>query len=209
MALYGIYLVAKPTKADEITDLETFFYFLGGWMLVSNIVSETTQGQAWSLANDIKKISEYSSNSLGLSTSALASLQNHIHFDQVRFFCHKKIPGRTFHIATKNNTVGKAVVRYLTGRIDPFPTACGSYDKMADDNALMSQQCSQWVNDGAHRLNKWSHKNILKAERLYNHLAFVAYSNHWIVPFTKGGRWECDDYQGTISVGDTWKIFVR
>jgi len=176
----------------------------GGWMLVSNIVSETSQGQAWSPTNDFKDISEYSSNSLGLTTSALASLQNHVHFDQLRFFCHKKVPGRTMHIATKNNIAGEKVVRFLTARSDPFPAACGSFDKMTDDNSFLSQQCSKWGSSG-----KWSHSSIPKQDRLFNHLAYVAYKRHYFVQFTKGGRWECDDFRGTLSVGDTWKIFVR
>ncbi len=178
-------------------------------MLVSNIVSETNQGQAWSPTNDFKDITEYSSNSLGLTTSALASLQNHVHFDQLRFFCHKKVPGRTIDIATKNNVPGKSVVRYLSARSDILPAACGSFDKLTDDNSYLSQQCSKWGYDGKYEVNKWSHIHTPKQNRLFDHLAFVGSKYHYLVQFSKGSRWECDDFHDTLSVGDTWKIFVR
>eukprot|EP00794_Sanderia_malayensis_P004393 gene4393-4981_t len=179
----------------------------GGWMLVSNIVSETTNGRAWSQSNSVATVSKYPSKAFGLSASGLKSLQDLIHFDQLRFFCHKKNPGRTFHIATKKNGTGKAVVRYFTDRTNAFPTACGSYSKMADDNSMLSQKCNDW----GYNLSKWGHSGF-ENTRLYNHAAFVVDSYHWIVPFTTGGRWECDDYtpRGTqVSVGDAWKIFIR
>eukprot|EP00794_Sanderia_malayensis_P012219 gene12219-13477_t len=184
----------------------------GGWMLVSNIVSETTNGRAWSQSNSIATVSKYPSKAFGLSPSGLKSLQDLIHFDQLRFFCHKNHPGRTIDIATKKNHAGKAVVRYFTARTNAFPTACGSYSKMADDNSMLSQNCIDWGKVGAHfKVNKWGHTGIRNA-RLYNHPAFVYYKYHWIAPFTTGGRWECDDYtvgRTQVSVGDAWKIFIR
>ena len=37
-------------------------------------------------------------------------------FEQMRFYCHKKIPGKVFHVATKPNSLGEAVIQYFTGQ---------------------------------------------------------------------------------------------
>eukprot|EP00794_Sanderia_malayensis_P004392 gene4392-4979_t len=204
----GQYWVNLDKPREVYCDMETDG---GGWMLVSNFVSEATNGRAWSQGNSIATVSKYPSKAFGLSASGLKSLQDLIQFDQLRFFCHKNNPGRTVHIATKNNDAGKAVVRYFTGCTNAYPTACGSYSTMADDNSMLSQKCNDWGYNGTYKVNKWGHSGIGNT-RLYDHLMVVAYKYHWIVPFTTGGRWECDDYtpSGTqVSAGDAWKIFIR
>jgi hypothetical protein len=95
---------------------------VGGWTLISNLVLNESTGMDWSLANDYRQIDEYDKN-LGLSTDALRILGTKMSIKQLRFFCHKKIPGRYFHIATE--TISLVTTLFVTSQIkqtlSPFP----------------------------------------------------------------------------------------
>jgi hypothetical protein len=64
-----------------------------------------------------------------------------IPFNQLRFHCFKKIPGRTFHVATKNNDLGDNVVKFFTAQIDKLPKSCGSFYPLPEDNSMLSRNC--------------------------------------------------------------------
>ena len=131
-------------------------------------------------------------------------------FKQLRFFCHKKIPGRTFDIATKINSLGHRVVQYFTAQTNTFPVSCGSYYKLSDDNSIIAKECAKWgYISRRYYAGKWHHDGYSSSDRLFNHAAFVKSKAHWIVEHSSNGRWECDDYGGTKSTGDFWKIYVR
>ena len=58
--------------------------------------------------------------------------------------------------------------------------------------------------------NKWSRgdrKWNSAVERLYNHVAYIAFNHHWNLV----GRnpFECDDFGASPSSGDFWKVFVH
>jgi hypothetical protein len=131
-------------------------------------------------------------------------------FKQLRFFCRKKIPGRSFDIATEKNNLGHHVVQYFTAQTNTFPKSCGSYYRLSDDNSILASQCSQWGYQSKYFVGKWHHAGFASNNRLFNHLAFVRSKAHWVVA---NGRWECDDYSSNngyaISAGDFWKIYVR
>lgn len=188
----------------------------GGWTLVSNLVLNDSVGFSWTLADDYNKISDYNTAKLGISTYALEALRQKMPFTQLKFYCHKKIPGRTFHIVTKKNTLGQHVVHFFTARNNSLPKACGSFYRLADDNSEMARGCSKWGYEaGQYYVGKWLHASLPVDSRLFNHLVFIKAKAHWLLPGSPDayGRWECDDYlynHGfTRSAGDFWKIFVR
>jgi hypothetical protein len=189
------------------------FYLVGGWTLISNLVLNESTGMDWSLANDYRQIDEYNKN-LGLSTDALRILGTKMSIKQLRFFCHKKIPGRYFHIATENNILGHDVVRYFSNQTNTIPISCGSYYLLSDDNSVLASNCSQWGNNlSDYYVGKWHHARGQSNDRLFDHLVFYAFKAHWVVANVANGRWECDDYHKSIgfaiSAGDFWQIFVR
>ena len=58
-------------------------------------------------------ISDYHSNKMVISTSAMKKLYGDLNFQQIRFYCRKHNVGRTFHVITATNSSGNAVVQYL------------------------------------------------------------------------------------------------
>lgn len=125
----------------------------------------------------------------------------HLPFTQLRFHCHKKRPGRTFHVITAANNTGGAVVQYFRGQMSTQPDACDSFVRMDDDNATLSTLCRQW---GPGKAGKWGSDD----DGLHNHPAYVESAYHWVM--TSGqSRWDCDDFTNALFTGDFWKVFVR
>ena len=194
----------------------SFSNLLGGWTLITNLVLEKSEGMDWSLTKKYRQIKEYKTNKLALSTDGLHTLGTKMSFEQLRFFCHKKIPGRTFDIATRTNSSGNQVVQYFTAQTNDLPESCGSYYRLSHDNSTLAGQCARWgYQSGNNFVGKWNsdYDQSSPENRLLDHAAFVASEGHWHVEQSKG-RWECDDYRVenegyTVSSGDFWKIFVR
>ena len=194
----------------------SFSNLLGGWTLITNLVLEKSEGMDWSLTKKYRQIKEYKTNKLALSTDGLHTLGTKMSFEQLRFFCHKKIPGRTFDIATTTNRSGRnQVVQYFTAQTNILPESCGSYYRLSDDNSTLAGQCARWGRQlSKDFVGKWhSDEGPSSSEnRLLDHAAFVSGDVHWFVQ-QSNGRWECDDYVNKagyrVSSGDFWKIFVR
>ena len=159
-----------------------------------------------SVETSYKGISNYHNTQTFLTKSAMNELWSHSPFTQLRFHCSKQ-HGRTFHVTTVANSTGEAVVKYFSGQTDVQPDACGSFIRMENDNSRLAGVCRKWGYNGvSYKVGKWG--SALDQERLYNHVAFIASSHHWLL--TPGGsRWECDDYDVGASSGDFWKVFVR
>ena len=181
--------------------------FPGGWLLVSNAVLDgSSSTPQLSIETSYRGISNYHNNQTFLTKSAMNEIRTHLSFTQLRFHCQKQ-QGRTFHVTTAANSTGETVVQYFSGQTDVQPDACGSFVRMENDNSLLAGSCRQWgFNGTSYYVGKWGH--ALDQDRLYNHGAFIASANHWLL--TPGGsRWECDDYDVGVSSGDFWKVFVR
>ena len=180
-----------------------FVLYLGGWTLVHNITLQTSQPFQIDLQTNWKSISNYATGKLALTGSALGDLMIKMPFEQMRFYCFKKMPGRIFHIATNANKSGNDVIRYFTAQTDVFPESCGSYVPLIDDNSQLSPNCAKWKWNSA----RWGEQGVGQNHRLINHLAFISGQYHWNTLGTH--RWECDDNENNVSAGDYWKIFVR
>ena len=137
----------------------------------------------FSLTDDYRQIKKYEKNKLALTTYGLRTLGTKLSFKQLRFFCHKKIPGRTFDIATTTNSSGNHVVQYFTAQTDILPELCGSYYRLPKDNSTLASQCVRWgFQSTKYFVGKW-HNDLrpIVANRLLDHAAFVAYGSHWAV----------------------------
>ena len=185
------------------------FVFSGGWLLVTNVVADSSASfGGWSAVSSYRGISEHGNNRLRITKTAMKNLRTHLNFTQLRFHCSKQ-EGRTFHVTTVLNSTGEAVVQYFSGQTNVLPASCGSFQRMADDNSQLSVTCDRWGNDGsAHHVGKWGHQKKDKEYIMYNHAAFVAFKNHWVI---LDSNQLCDDKDtaDTLSPGDFWKVYVR
>lgn len=179
----------------------------GGWLLVMNVITGSSHYNQLSVVTSYRGISDYHSNKMVITTSAMKELYGDLNFQQIRFHCRKHSVGRTFHVVTAANSFGNAVVQYFSGLTDALPDSCGSYARMEDDNSRLARLCSEWDFDQS---GKWSYsmrKWNKTVERLYNHAAWTLFKHHW--DLVQRNPFECDDFGASPSSGDFWKVFVR
>ena len=180
-------------------------YFAGGWLLVSNVVVDDPSSRELYIESSYREISNCHRNKkLFITENAMKELRTHLSFTQLRFQCNKQ-KGRMIHVTTATNSSGEAVVQYFSGQTSLRPLACGSFNRMKEDNSTLTGVCHQWKDQ------QWGHAVPSKGTLTY-HPFYVNASYHWLL--TPGGpRWECDDYTGKtffgLSSGDFWKVFVR
>lgn len=154
-----------------------------------------------------EQLTNYSSNYHVLVMNGLLDLRTDMGFEQMRFYCHKKNPGKVFHVATKKNLLGEAVLQYFTGITTTPPQACDSFSTFADDNSTLSRKCAEW----GYPFNSdfWG-KNQTYSMAMYRRLvvwrpldgkAYIVamYSNDYF----------CEDNIKQGSPGDEWKVYVR
>ena len=177
----------------------------GGWLLVSNVVVDDPSSRQLWIASSYREISNCHWNkTLFITENAMKELRTHLSFTQLRFHCNKQ-KGRMIHVTTAANSSGEAVVQYFSGQTDGRPLACGSFNRMKDDNSNITGVCHQWKDQ------QWGYPPSAK-ETLSDRAFCVPYKYHWLL-IPGNQRWECDDYISkrffALSSGDFWKVFVR
>ena len=155
-----------------------------------------------------EQLSNYKSNDHMLLAEGLLTLREEMGFDQLRFYCHKKDPGSVFHITTKKNPLGEAVVKYFIGLTNTPPQACDSFSTFPDDNSTMSRNCADWGTMSA-MAGTWG-RNQTFGVRMYHRLVLCkpGDSNKYIVAMSKNDYF-CEDNVKQASPGDEWKVYVR
>ena len=157
-------------------------------------------------------ISEQVENRIVLNMG-LQKLKQDMGFDQLRFYCRKKSVGRSFHIMTNNDTLGRNAVRSIIEKYLPQAKACGSFTVLPDDTSVLPQNCAKWgfTSGKGYMVDKWgSSYGKPRDDRLYDKIAFMKdppnTHNICYLP-TKG--YNCDDNSPTVSAGDKFEIYVR
>ena len=163
------------------------------------------------IVSDYRMISEQVENRI-FDANCLTKLKQDMGFDQLRFYCRKKSVGRTFHIMTKNNTLGQNVVRSMIKKFFPLAHACGSYTVMPDDTSILSQNCLKWgYRQPRFNVNRWGSNapNKHGKTRLFQKSAFAKINKtmHSISYLSK--QYYCDDSSSSVSAGDKFELYVR
>ncbi|XP_068722089.1 uncharacterized protein [Montipora capricornis] len=205
----GYYWIDPEKSGNPLKVFCDMTTYGGGWLLISNIVSQTTSPPFKVPSNNSYR--GIASGQMVLSKTAMAQLQAILPFTQLRFHCRKQ-KGRTFHVSTAANSSGEAVVNYFAGQTDVQPSACLSFVRMKDDNSKLAQVCNKWGLEGPwYEVGKWGHNRI--EDRLYDYPAFASGTSHWLI---HGSYQLCDDlhtgnsgYLALTPGDDFWKIFVR
>ena len=183
----------------------------GGWTLVRRV--KLTDGSFPSKNQQVKvldyreQLQNYNSNDHVLSMSGFMDLRADMNFEQMRFYCHKKIPGKVFHVATKTNSLGEAVIQYLTGETTTPPQACDSFSTFPDDNSTLSLQCTEW---GTLQLRDiWGVNNNFALGMSYRLVKWMPTSQQPYVVAMANSNYFCEDSEKQGSPGDEWKVYVR
>ena len=154
-------------------------------------------------------LSNHSSNKYYLLRDGFNKLKNDMAFTQIRFYCFKKKRNGVFHIMTNNDPKGASVVKFFT-ESDTWPEACDSFTRLPDDNSTLARNCDMW---GYLTTDRWGHRTFLDDVRLYLRPVFRRDENYYAFYIQDNNpRWLlCEDNRDEIAVslGDTWRIFVR
>ena len=188
------------------------YLVLGGWTLIYRTILQSSDlVTSFTTVDNYRSIFIYKNNQLSTVT-VLNQLRQDMGFGQVRFYCYKKLVGRTLHIMTKDSPEGELVIRYFTNSTER-PAACGSFTALPDDNSAVSQQCSQWGFHNGATDEKWGSSRSIVQDRLYSEPIWSRLESKHILR-TKPIRslLYCDDHWDNNiqhSAGDFWLIFVR
>lgn len=196
--------------------LNAIFLTLGGWtaiQLVTYVESKLQFETTTFYASSYKDISKYNNHRQKVPSSVLLELRNDMGFKQLRFYCYKKTVGVMVHIMTNINPLGEAAVNYFIddNLISNRPQTCGSYTVLPDDNSTMSEDCSTFGWNGTHADGKWAKYAAKGRARILRPIMRVK-SGYKYIFNSYPTRRDCDDSKdgnASLSVGDTWSIFVR
>jgi len=179
----------------------------GGWTMIGQAEARTDlEGEQIDsreiLSNNIEELSNVTTKRYLLGEKGLRRLQRYTNFTQIRFYCHKPWHGRTLHIVTSKNDLGKGVVNLMAGRSDDEPKSCNSYVRMNDDSSNIGAHCESWFKQTWYG---WAYEN-----RMYAYPMTIYKRYHLNL---NGKRQECDDYTHTHKPGfnkiGRWAFYVR
>ena len=154
-----------------------------------------------------EQLQNYNSNDHVLTMEGFGKLREDTGFKQMRFYCHKKIPGKVFHVATETNSLGEAVIQYFTGKSITPPHACDSFSAFPDDNSTLSRNCAAWGIMKTY--GSWG-KNQTFILNMCNRLVVwkVNGKEQYVVAMCNNDYF-CEDTENQGSPGDEWKVYVR
>ena len=187
------------------------FFPVGGWTLIAQtVVRNSTSFSPMVREKDFRMIQNYSSGVVRVNVTAILQLKQLVNFTQIRYFCHKKSSGRTFHVMTKTDLHGERAVRYFIEDPSVQPRACGSFEALPDDNSFLAANCDKWGHDGFRsECEKWGYYKNNGLYRIYNDP--IIWEGKYYVNL-KPSILSCDDSRDApfpLSQGDKWQLFVR
>ena len=187
------------------------FICSGGWTLIRRVKltdgSLPDKDQQIAVEDYREQLVNYNSNDHVLAINGFQNLKTDMGFEQMRFYCHKKIPGKVFHLATKKNSLGEAVRQHFTGISSTPPQACDSFSAFPDDNSTLSQKCAEWgatFNSGV-----WGKSQTAGPLRMSYRL--VVWKPTGVNPSVVAmctNDYFCEDSVKQGSPGDEWKVYV-
>ena len=168
--------------------------------MIGNITSTGSSIlEAEAFTDNINELTQVSSGKFILSATGLKLLQVEFGFKQVRMYCYKPSVNRTFHIMTNPDSLGEAVITFMTLGSDVRPKSCNSYTALPDDNSVMSNNCLLW------RDASWSYPGLGAIKvRIYFIQVNVNGKRHNMNPIKFN---ECDD--DSPEKEGKWLFYVR
>ena len=194
-----------------IIHFDDSFICSGGWTLIRRVKltdgSPPSKEQQVGLDDYKEQLKNYSSHDHVLKMKGFLDLRADMGFEQMRFYCHKKIPGKVFHVATKTNSLGEAVIQYFTGKTTNPPQACDSFSTFPDDNSTLSLKCAGWGN--LQDTDIWGIDKSYALSMSHRLVVWRATPQEPYVVAMCNDNYFCEDYSELVSPGDEWKVYVR
>ena len=122
--------------------ISSMFLLTGGWFLLFN----HTGGKKQKLQKPDLYIKNYPRDILWRGD--IGDFRKKYPFSQLRFYCRADHPNRKFHIRTLNTKSGFLVADYFATSLSTGPKACGSFERYADDNSVLANNCFHWGSHG-------------------------------------------------------------
>ena len=212
----------QRSKAHFIINFEKLHFFIhfnvlllfirsGGWTLIRRVKltdgSLPSKEQQVGLDDYKEQLKNYNSHDHVLRLKGFFDLRADMGFEQIRFYCHKKIPGKVFHVTTKTTPLGEAVIQYFTGNTTTSPQACDSFSTFPDDNSTLSRKCAEWGSLQFHDI--WGIDKsyvLIMSHRLV--VWRVTPQEPYLVAMCNDNYF-CEDFVKQGSPGDEWKVYVR
>lgn len=197
----GMYWISLDVPTQVYCDMDTK-YDGGGWTLIGRV--NIRDGDIDSgffdifkelLSNALSDLSFTRVKNLLLGSTGLRQLQRYTNFTQIRFYC-RKAHGRTLHIYTQENALGKCVVDLMTEKQLRTPQSCGSYGRFDDDTSYIGDTCNAWCD------NSWMLGP--KDTKMYDRPIAILYKHHFDVQ-----QMECDDVFNWREYAGEWGFYVR
>lgn len=183
----------------------------GGWTLIRRVKlingSLPSKEQQVVLKDYREQLKNYDSNDHVLEMKGFLDFRADMGFEQMRFYCHKKIPGKVFHVATETNSLGEAVIQYFTGNTTTLPHACDSFSTFPDDNSTLSLKCAEWGGFGYSDI--WGKNKTTSLSMWHRLVVWRATSEETYVVAMCNNNYFCEDNKKQGSPGDEWKVYVR
>ena len=98
------------------------------------------------------------------------------------------------------------MIQYFTNLTDVFPESCGSFERMSDDDSILSVSCGEWGFNQTPHVGKWGHVERRGESKLNRNPAFIEGKGQWYI---NPNHSSCDDKDDAVSLDDFWKIYVR
>lgn len=199
----GMYWISLDVPTQVYCDMDTK-YDGGGWTLIGRVnVRKVDRDRDIDiekelLSNALSDLSFTRVKHLLLGSTGLRQLQRYTNFTQIRFFCRKANHGRTLHIYTQENALGKSVVDLMTEKQLRRPQSCGSYVRFDDDTSYIGDTCNAWYD------NSWMLGP--KDTKMYIRPIAILDKHQFNVR-----QMECDDVFNYVSWGTAgeWGFYVR
>lgn len=178
--------------------------------MAQTVINNTSAKLKLKKETNYQQIRDYTNNNQRIDVNAISQLQRGLEFRQIRYFCYRRSVGRRLHIMTTMDSHGDDVLRYFISDPRAQPTACGSFVKLPDDTSILASHCQKWGHDGqSAECNKWGYYVHNGTYRIYQKPAFWHEKYYYSIIPT---HLLCDENETDnqmLSIGDSWKVFVR
>ena len=142
-----------------------------------------------------------------ISMNALKNLVESGLYQQIRFYCTSKIPGRTIHLKTLLNENGKRVLEGYALSEKALVSSCGSFEVYQDDTSYVSRHCEEWIGRDNSRTEHAGYWNYFYPHKLFTSPIFIPSRHNFLVGYLPHIWTYCDNHGHRVH--GKWEVLIR